>query len=206
MRRRNYLILIFLFTAFSCHKKEQGSPVQNIFTSDSYPMAVGDWWQYQVTSFQGGQSTDTLILSVISVVTTGSSKDYKCNLLQNGAIIDSGHFIMTDSSLSYRGTRDYSLFGFFNLKFPFTNGQKWPGIYPGETIADVGFVDTFKALGVVYNPLYTLHRFFDDPHCSMVQNIFLTPKIGLVFQGIDLQTDTAPDIWESIQLMNYELQ
>jgi len=169
-------------------------------------MAVGDWWQYQVAYYQGGTSIDTLVLKAVSVVTIGSSANYTCQLSQNGTVIDSGHFVQSDSMLSYTGSTRYSTFGFFNLRFPFSEGQRWPGIYPGDTITDTGFVDSFKAMGVIYTPLFTLRRVFNDPHYSMIQDIFLTPKIGLVFQTIDVQSDTAPDIWESMQLINYHIQ
>lgn len=203
--KKKYCIIAVLFFALSCSRKTNNIP--NIFTQTSYPMAVGNWWQYQVTDFGGG-STDTIILKAISLSVNGTNKNFTCYLIQNGTIVDSGHFIQSDSGLSYSGSRRYSTFGEFSLKFPFITGQKWPGIFPTDTFVDVGLVDSFSvsAYGPYYKPVYTLRRAFSDPHYSLIQNIFLTPNIGLIYQTIDSHSDTAPDVWESINLLNYYVQ
>jgi hypothetical protein len=206
MKKACFLIAIVLMVTFSCRKNDKGT-VQNIFTQSSYPMAVGDWWQYQVTYYPGSYC-DTLILKAISVSINGTKKDYTCHLINNGLIVDSGHFIQSDSGLSYSGSMRYSTFGEFILKFPFVTGQKWPGVFPTDTFVDVGLADSFSvsAYGPYYKPVYTLRRVFSDLHYSVIQDIFLTPNIGLVYQSIDSHSDTAPDVWESINLLKYNVQ
>jgi hypothetical protein len=170
-------------------------------------MAVGDWWQYQVIDYGGGGS-DTLILKVISLSVNGTKKDFTCHLLRKNTIVDSGHYVQSDSVISYRGSTGYSLFGQFILRFPFVNGQKWSGTFPTDTFVVTGIADSFavSSYGPWYKPVYSLHRVFSDPHYSMIQNIILTPNIGLVLQDIDLHSDTAADVWESINLLSYYVQ
>jgi hypothetical protein len=179
--------------------------VSPLFNLNQFPLTSGNWWQYQITDFFGG-STDTLILSITSTVNSGDSVIYTCQFFQNGVLADSGHYIKSGSAISYAGNPRYSVFGFFNLKFPLSGTQKWPGTFPYDTLREAGIVASFNALGNIYSPLYTINRVFDDPHYKLEQNIFLTPEVGIVFQSINVQSDTAADLWESIQLMNYHLQ
>jgi hypothetical protein len=202
MRKSNFLIIIFLCSAFySCKKKAQNSQV---FTSSSYPLAVGDWWQYLKSD--GGNTSDTITLSIVSESVNGTIKDYKCNITQGGIVIDTGHFTQSDTSLAYSGNPYYSVFGFFNLQIPFKEGQEWPGVYPNDTIKVAGVADSFEAYHITYKPVYALRRVFNDPHYSMVQLIFLTPNIGLTNQSIEIQSDTAVQTSEVLFLLNYKLQ
>jgi hypothetical protein len=204
MKNVYFTILIGVVLLLSCCKKNNNN--QNTFTNSSYPLAVGNWWQYQVVDFLGG-TTDTVMLSAVSVVSDGSTKDYKCNLIKNGMIIDSGHFIVSDTALAYHGSHpSYSIFGYFNFKFPFTSGQKWSGTMPADTFIVAGVDKSLKILGNTYSPDYSLTRRVFVPEYSLIQIMDLTPGVGLIDQSIDIQSDTAAWEQEGIQLISYHLQ
>ncbi|MCW3128212.1 MAG: hypothetical protein JWO03_3870 [Bacteroidetes bacterium] len=201
--RKVYNLILLLFLISSCSNKQQ----QEQFARDSYPLKVGNWWRYQVVNFFGSQSTDTISLNVVSLVTSGSTTDYTCHLLKNGLVIDSGHFVQSDTALYYSGSNPYySIFGFFNLKFPFVEGQKWAGTFPGDTIIAAGKAESFKVLGSTYAPVYSLARRFSIPQNNLIQIIYLTPKVGVIYQSINFRSDTAVWVQEAIHLIDYNLK
>ena len=202
MQTNKILISLFVIVvAIGCKK-----PVVNTFDAKSFPLAVGNWWRYQqVDGF--ASITDTIVLGVVSMTVDGNTKDYTCQLLKNGAIIDSGHFLFSDTALYYHGASGYSYFGFFNLKLPFIPGQKWPGILPHDTIFAEGYLSkSGNYNGVYYSPDYIITRRINVPKYFLSEQIELTPGVGVIVHSIDIQSDTAS--WQQVDftLIDYHVQ
>ncbi len=198
----------------SCKKDNGPTP----FTKNSYPMAVGDWWKYQVTYCFGGYSTDTFTLSVSSMNTSGVYTNYTCDFIQNGGTLVSGfgNFIQSDTSLSFVNTSAYADFSSmpnFHLKFPIAAGQYWQGTFPGDSTLVDAVVSSEDYYGHTYSPCYLTNESYDLPHNFKVESMVLTPKIGLVHQSINFQSDTAVvggvpgvQVCQSITLIDYSVQ
>jgi hypothetical protein len=205
MSKKYYYILLLLLPMLSCRKDAGGI---SSFTKDSYPLAVGNWWQYQQSYCFGG--ADTIMMRVVSMTNLGSSIDYKCYVqISSGLGFDSGHFVQSESSLYYYsyGDADFSPIPNFHLEFPFLLGQKWPGLYSGDTIRAEGEADSCGGFGRPYGPCYATYEAYLLPHRHMVNDMFLTPKIGLVYGEINLQSDTEGiQVCQSVYLINYHLQ
>jgi hypothetical protein len=210
MSKKAYGIILISLILFSCHRNES---TPNIFTESSYPLAVGDWWQYQLTSCTGG--SDTFMLSVFSMTIIGPYARYQCNVILNGTIIDSGYFLQSDTSMSFTNTYYpyYSVFPNFHLKFPVALGQHWAGAFPGDSILVGAVVDSLESYHHTYGPCYLTNESYDLPHNFLVEHLTLTPKIGLVSQTIDFISDTAEvngfagvNVCQSLQLINYNLK
>jgi hypothetical protein len=119
MRKINYYILCIILFSFTCCKRDNSVP--QTFTEASYPLAVGDWWQYQITYCFGGYSTDTFMLSIVSMNTVGSYVQYNCNFVGSNTSISAGYFLQCDTSISFVNTStypDFSAFPNFYLRFP----------------------------------------------------------------------------------------
>jgi hypothetical protein len=210
--KRNFCIILFLvlFIA-SCHKDNNTAPT---FTSASYPLAVGNWWQYQLT--QQCCYPDTFMLSVVAVINVGPYTKYQCYFLYNGSVTDSGFFLQSDTSLSFTNTfafAYYSPIPNFHIKFPAYTGQYWQGAFPGDSIVVDGVASSEGYYGHTYSPCYLTNESYDLPHNFKVESMTLTPKVGLVHQSINFQSDTAKvngvagvQVKQSIQLIDYYVQ
>jgi hypothetical protein len=198
-----YSIAIVLILIGSCKKS-----TENVFTSSSYPLAVGDWWQYQLTSI--GYATDTFMLSVISVSSLGPYTQYNCNFIGNGATTPAGYFLQSDTDMYFVNSTpyaDFSAFPNFQLKFPVKAGQYWPGAFPGDSTLVEAVVGSEGYYGHTYSPCYLTNESYNLPHNFKVQSMTLTPKVGLVHQSITFNSDTAGvQIQQSISLLNYHVE
>ena len=215
MKRRCSLLLIVLVSLSCC--KRNSSPPPSLFTKDSYPLAVGNWWEYQLTS--PGYSTDTFILKVSSMVNASPYMQYNCDFTGNGTSAPAGYFLLSDTSLSFINVSaqpDYTPFQNFHLKFPVSKGQYWQGRYPPkDTILVLGVENTYSSYGHTYSPCYSTNESYILPHNFLVKSMLLTPKIGLIYGSIDFNSDTADrtqsypggvQINQSITLLNYHVQ
>jgi hypothetical protein len=204
MKNRHYYLLL-LFIALSCCKIDNNNP--QTFTENSYPLAVGNWWQYQLTDLYYG-SVDTITLDVISMVKSGPYMKYTCNFIYNGNVTDSGYFLQSDTSMSFEVANSYSVACLnFYLKFPVATGQYWQGAFPGDSIMVLSVVGSEGYYGHTYSPCYYLKESYDLPHNYKVNTMILTPKVGLVHQAITFNSDTAGvQIQQSISLLNYSVQ
>ena len=169
-------------------------------------MNVGDWWKYQVFYDVNIDNPDTLTLRIASMTSNGTSSDYTCYMYNNaGVAMDSGHFVQTSTSLTYQGRASYSIFGFFTLQFPFAPlGGAWPGSFPTDTIRSEGLSSApYTTGGVTYSTVYSITQRFFDPLYSDINVIFIAPKVGILYQSVDIQSDTASYIQDGWQLIDY---
>jgi hypothetical protein len=198
-----FMLILFAFIA-SCRKISDSQPP---FTSVSYPLAVGNWWEYQLTA--AFSNPDTFTLLVDSMVADGPYTKYICNYVGNGAIIPAGYFLLSDTSMSFIQPYSYwTSFPSFHLKFPVETGQHWPGAYPPQDSILVSAVnDSCGGYGHEYGPCYYLEESYNLPHNFRVSHMILTPKVGLIQQAINFNSDTAGiQIQQSITLLNYHVQ
>jgi hypothetical protein len=215
MKIIHYCILLVIILSWSCCKKDNSpSP----FTETSYPLTVGNWWEYQVNQTAMGGGYDTVILIVISMSKINSYVDYLCTVTLNGTIIDSGNFFQSDTSLSFINslpTSYYSLFPNFYLKFHVATGQYWQGSFAGDSILVTSVVNSYSAYGHTYGPCYYTKEAYDLPHNFKVSSMIYTPKVGLIEGAINFISDTADkspsysggvQIQQSILLLDYYVQ
>lgn len=197
------LFIIALLFTLPCCKKDNGP---DAFTESSYPLALGNWWQYQLTS--AVFNPDTFILRVDSITTVGPYTQYICNYVSNGTLTPAGYFLQSDTSMSFVQPYGYfTSFPSFHLKFPVQTGQYWPGAFPGDSILVDAVVASEGYYGHTYAPCYLTNESYDLPHNFKVESMTLTPKVGLVHQTINFQSDTAGvQIQQSIDLINYHIQ
>jgi hypothetical protein len=196
-----FIIAILLLSNYGCKKS-----TESIFSSSSYPLAVGNWWQYQLTA-QGNQD-DTFKLSVVSVFNVGAYVQYNCNLTGSSGSGPVGYFLQSDTSMSFVNIPNsyFVAFPSFHLKFPVAAGQYWQGAFPGDSIMVDGVANSEGYYGHTYGPCYLTNESYDLPHNFKVQNMVLTPKVGLVHQSITFNSDTAGvQIQQSISLLNYSV-
>ena len=204
MRKRYcYCLLVLLATISSCKKNNSNQT----FTESSYPLAVGNWWEYQLTSLTF--NPDTFTLRVDSMVTDGPYTKFICNYIGNGAIIPAGYFLQSDTSLSFVQPYGYfTSFPSFHLKFPVETGQHWSGPFPGDSTLVVGVAGKCDgSYGESFGPCFSTVESYNLPHNFKVEDMLLTPKIGLVSQNIDINSDTAGiQIQQRVSLINYHVQ
>jgi hypothetical protein len=213
MNRLYYYIMSILLISLACCKRDNNAP--QIFTKNSYPLAVGNWWQYQLTA-QGYQD-DTFMLSVISMSDSGAYIKYNCNFIGNGTTAPAGYFLISDTSMSFTNAFEpyYSGFQNFYLKFPVATGQYWQGSFPGDSIVVISVVNSYSAYGHTYSPCYYTKEAYDLPHNFKVSSMIYTPKVGLIEGAINFISDTADrspsysggvQIQQSILLLDYHVQ
>lgn len=191
-----------LLFCFACKKSDEGNL---LFNKDQFPLKVGNWWRYDVHDFYA-QSTDTLLITVISKTDNGSDAEYKCSLTKHGIQVDSGYFKTTNSSIEYRGLYPlYSHFGDFLLRTPFNIGDKWSGLYLKDTLSATARVPSFKVLDKTYEPVYTLERIVTLPGYSMTQDLFVTPNVGIIYQSLDIHDGSATGQKQTFQLIDYKV-
>ena len=192
-----------LYVLSNC-KRDNSTPTA--FSKTSYPLALGNWWQYQSTAI--GFDPDTFVLRVDSIVTDGPNMKYICNYVSKGAIISAGYFLQSDTSMSFIQPYGYfTSFPNFHLKFPASTGQYWAGSFPGDSIIVNGVASSHTAYGHTYGPCYYLGEAYNLPHNSKVESMILTPKIGLIYQSINFNSDTAGiQIKQQVNLIDYHIQ
>ena len=210
MKNKYYLILFILLFALSCKK---GNPTISSFTESSYPLAIGNWWQYQVNQTNEGGGYDTTLLNTVSTAKIGPYIKYTCNITLNGRFIDSGYFLQSDTSLSFINNLPptyFSLFPNFHLKFPIEIGQYWQGAFSGDSIRVVGLAsDCEGSYGQYFSTCFSTVESYNLLHNFKVENMLLTAKVGLVHQSIDFNSDTAQggiQINQAVNLINYHVQ
>jgi hypothetical protein len=208
VKNKYYYILFIVLFALSCKKDNTSS---NTFTSASYPLAVGNWWQYILT--QDCCEPDTFMLSVTSATNAGSYNIYKCYYIYHGSVTDSAYFQQSDTSLSFMNPPspyiDLSAILNFHLKLPASKGQFWPGSFPGDSIIVNAVVATYSAYGLTYGPCYYLAETYDLPHNSKTESMILTPKVGTIYQSVNFISDTTEggiQIHQQLRLLNYHIQ
>ncbi|MCW3128217.1 MAG: hypothetical protein JWO03_3875 [Bacteroidetes bacterium] len=197
------ILLLFILSLASCHKSTTPT---DTFSRNDFPMAVGDWWRYQVIDVNA--PTDTLLMTVIASSGNGSTKDYTYTIYKNAyhRTVDTGHFIISDTGLSYNTTNPYySYFGSFNLKLPFQKEQQWVGSLPHDTITAVGRAAVVKIMGKDYGPVYTLNRKAISSHYRNLSGIFVAPHIGIIYQDVSIEIDTAVPQKQTFLLIDYNL-
>lgn len=203
--RYSFLLIILLFALADC--KKDNSTTTQIFSASSYPLSLGNWWVYQFTSL--GSYPDTFTLRIDSVVTDGPFTKYICNYVGNGAIIPAGYFLKSDTSMSFVQPYGYfTSFPSFHLRFPVETGQYWSGVYPKDSILVVGVSNSCQgAYGENYGPCFSTVEKYNFPHNFLVNEMLLTPKIGLLRQSIDYNSDTSGiHIQQSVNLISYHIQ
>ena len=197
---------LLLLTA-ACHKSDSGPAGQANLTAGEFPLAVGDKWVYQVMDFLQN-TTDTITLSITGVQTLpDGGKNYHCDIVQNGALVDSGAYIVDNDTVSYHGLNPnfYSYFGDFKLQFPFHSGSKWMGLYTLDTMRVISEMDSTKVLGKEYRHVFSLKRAFAlQGNYSMVQFMLVAPNIGVINQSLDI-FDGAPAQNQSFELISYTI-
>ena len=208
---RLYLAFIagcLLLLAAACKKSNSKTASQANLTAAEFPLAVGDQWVYQVMDFYQN-TTDTLILSVIGMQTLpDGGRNYRCNIHENGALVDSGAYIVDKDTVSYQGLNPnfYSYFGDFKFQFPFHSGSQWVGAYPEDTVRVISEIDSTKILGQEYRHVFSLKRAFGlQGNYSLVQFMLVAPNIGVVNQSVDI-FDGGPSQNQSFELISYSLQ
>jgi hypothetical protein len=216
MKNKYYYILFVILIALSCCKKNNSSPI--VFTEASYPIAVGNWWQYQFTDYLFG-GTDTFMLSVDSVKSVGPYTEYICNYHGNGTSAPAGYFLRSDTSLSfiYPSINAYnSYIQNFHLKFPVETGQYWQGDFPGDSTLVVGVAGKCDgSYGESFSPCFSTVESYILPHNLKDEIMTLTPRIGVIYQSINFISDTAGrtasygggiQVKQSIALISYHVQ
>lgn len=205
MKKTHYYILLILLLSLACCKRDN-TPSPSIFSKTSYPLALGDWWQYQLNS--SGSYPDTFTLRVDSVVADGPYKKFICNYVGNGAIISAGYFLQSDTSLSFVQPYGYfTSFPSFHMKFPVTTGQYWAGTFPGDSVLVVGSANSYSINGNTYKPCYYTNESYNLPHNFKRATMTLVPQVGLTSQSMDYNSDTAGiQIQQSITLINFNVQ
>ena len=214
MRNRYHLMLLSLLIFLSCCKRDNSSP--KVFTKESYPIAVGNWWQYQLRYCSTTQGiTDTITLSVVSMSTAGPYTNYKCYFTYNGTVTDSAYFQQSDTSLSFVNISSYAYFSAipnFHIKFPASAGQYWNGAFPGDSTLVVGVANSCNGSnGHSFSPCFSTNEAYNVPHNFLVNSMLLTPQVGLISQSVDFKSDTAGGgfgaiICQSVKLINYSVQ
>jgi hypothetical protein len=210
-----YCLLILIIAVLPCCKKV--TTTAQIFTEASYPLTVGNWWQYQIDETNEGGGYDTLTLSIISMSTIGPYTNYKCYYLYQGAVTDSAYFLQSDTSLSFVNLFPYPYFGCFpnfHFRFPIEKGQYWQGAFSGDSTLVVGVANSCEGTyGTSYGPCFSTVESYNLPHNFMVNDMLLTPKVGLVRQSINYKSDTAVrfgfagiQINQSVNLISYHVQ
>ena len=199
----NFLVYITLIALLSCGK-DKSAPT---FTKDSFPLKVGNWWEYSVKDLYS-QSPDILTLTIISMKNMGDIKVFTCTIFEFGTIVDTGYFTLSDTALLYQGYKpDYSYFGNFQIKIPFKQGDKWQGTYINDSYTTGGYTtDSISLLTRKYSPVFTINRSVNQlPHYSNEQSISLTPGIGIPAQGFNITNDTIGPQSQDFILIDYHL-
>jgi hypothetical protein len=154
------------------------------FEQRSYPLHVGNWWRYNVTNLNK-QTSNTLLLKIVSEQTNNSVTTYRCELEQNGRIVDSAQMILAQSELIYKALgSDRSFFGDFKLKLPFHNGDTWEGNSLSDKIEVISFLPNYAFLGENYD-VYNIKRNVPGFNYYFSQTLQIAKGVGIVSQYID---------------------
>jgi hypothetical protein len=208
MKKTICLMLLLMVFALSCRKITNTQPA---FTSASFPLAVGNWWQYQLINNSIGY-TDTFMLSVVSISDTGSYAKYECNYIYNGVVTSSGYFLRSDTSISFTNIGAYAFLASYHnfyLRLPANAGSHWPGMFPdpADSIVVDGVVNDCQGpTPPSVGPCYILGEHYTSGTNSVGNLMTLVPKIGLIDQSIHLNGDTIGLVQQRITLLNYHVQ
>ena len=88
-------------------------------------------------------------------------------------------------------------------------GSYWQGAFPGDSTLVVGVSDSYSSYGHTYGPCYHTNESYNLPHNFKAESMILTPKIGVIYQSIDFNSDTAEggaQVQQSLNLINYHVQ
>jgi len=195
-------ILILLITIIpACHKEK--STTQQ-FNSTDFPISVGSWWKYKHIDFLAN-TTDTMLLRVISSKSSGSLKEYICIIEEYGQTVDTAIVSICDSLIIYKGVDlGYSYFGNFLLKIPFSVASEWRNPSAGDSTKVVSYTEKVNILDKFYN-IYFLKRTAMGPGYSIVQTISVAKGIGIVEHNLSF-FNGGPVQHQNLKLINYELK
>ncbi len=185
----------------SCHK-EKSTTKQ--FNSTDFPISVGSWWKYKHIDFLGN-TTDTMLLSVISSKSSGSLKEYVCIVEEYGQTVDTAILSVNDSLIKYKGfDLGYSYFGNFLLKIPFTPVSEWRNISAGDSTKVISYTEKVNVLDKFYN-IFFLKRTASGPGYSLVQTISVAKGVGIVEHNLSIFIG-GPVQHQNLKLIDYELR
>jgi hypothetical protein len=207
MKKNIYLTVLLIVFVLSCRKVTN----QPAFTSTSFPLAVGNWWQYQLTNNSIGY-TDTFMLSVVSISDTGSYVKYECNYIYHGSVTSSGYFLQSDTSISFTNPGAYaSLASYHNfyLRLPAFAGSHWPGTFPDpadSTVVDGVSNNCQGPQAPSVGPCYYLIEHYSSPVNFVANSMIVVPKIGAIYETIDVNSDTGLQVQQQLTLLNYHVQ
>lgn len=204
MKSFTTLFFALTFLLFSCSKDK---PQKDEFSSDDFPVKVGNWWRYQVYD-AFSHVTDTLTLRVVSKTINGNQTKFDCELYKNLQLIDTAYYLISDTKIEYNSKNvDYSYFGNFYLSIPFQKGDIWKGVYYNQdSILASDIIPSMKILNHDYKNVYSLNRnFYALGGYRLNQLLFICQKIGVIYQSFDLQ-DGGNNQKQTFQLIDYNLE
>lgn len=194
------LFFALTFLLFSCSKDK---PQKDEFSSDDFPVKVGNWWRYKRVDMLSNY-VDTITLNVIDVTISGSKKEYKCYVEKSGLVLDSAILTLDENSVKYASfNTNYSYFGDFNLVTPFSPKSNWTNLTDADTTKVISFSKGVMILGNPYD-IYFTKRISSEPGYSLNQTISVAKNIGIVENNINLFVG-APLQRQNLQLIDYEL-
>lgn len=198
-----YLLIFFLLITLisSCHKDK--SPIEK-FDSSNFPISVGSWWKYKHVNFLAN-TTDTMLLSVISTNTNVSNKEYVCIIEEYGQTVDTAIVSIDESLIKYQGVDfGYSYFGNFLLKIPFTVGSEWRNQSTGDSTKVISYSENVKILDKSYD-IYFLKRTAYGLGYSLLQTISVAKGVGVVEHNLSF-FNGGPVQHQNLKLIDYELR
>ncbi|MEO6833560.1 MAG: hypothetical protein ABI169_15235 [Chitinophagaceae bacterium] len=167
-------------------------------------MSVGNWWRYRHVDMLSN-TIDTIILKVVSVDTPKFSDTYKCYVYEFSQIVDSAILIVSDSLISYSSANtDYSYFGDFALKLPFSQSSHWLNGSYFDSTRVISYTSSRMVLGKPYN-VFFLKRVATSPGFSEVQTLSIAKDIGIVETSVDI-FNGYPVQQQDLQLIDYQLK
>lgn len=195
-------ILILLIIMISACRKEKSTTDQ--FNSIDFPISVGSWWKYKHIDFLGN-TTDTMLLKVISSNSIGSLKEYVCIIEEYGQTVDTAILSINDSLIKYKGfDLGYSHFGNFLLKIPFSVASEFRNPSAGDSTKVISYTEKVNILDNFYD-IFFLKRTASGPGYSLVQTISVAKGVGIVEHNLSF-FNGGPVQHQNLKLINYELK
>jgi len=179
--------------------------IQPVFKISSFPLNVGNWWRYQVEDFLNS-CTDTILVKVVSLKTTGTENLYTCHVELFNEIIDSALITLSDSVISYKTYNNvgYSYFAEFYLKYPIAYGYAWHGINQNDSFSVAPYHTDTEILGKQYKT-YFINRYFLDYNYYHIQAIMISENIGIVHENTSIRSYPY-DQQQGFDLIDYHLE
>ena len=201
--------IIFLFLAIliisSCNKKEESIsslPQSPTFTSESFPLKIGNWWKYQVINSSTG-FIDTMLITIID---SNEIKNYSLLKVHwiNYKFNDTSNYRFNKSAFWF-DISDYNYLFHIYLHFPFTLNSTWldslrPIIRTPYIVND--YIENFEILGNNYN-VFKIEMNYIIPNEKMNLTFYLAAGIGIVQEDI-LGDEPYPN--RIIKLIEYHLE